>query len=63
MASTDGRVDSRVANYAGFFEKDAHNESEAHQENRMENYTDVINGEIEILTIQVPHRQCHAQQG
>lgn len=44
MPSTDGRVDSRVANYVGFFDKDAHKDSKVHQDNRIENYTDVING-------------------
>ncbi|KAG8898898.1 Delta(24)-sterol C-methyltransferase [Tulasnella sp. 403] len=40
----DGRVKSRVANYVGFFEKDSSKDSKAHQDNRLENYTDVING-------------------
>ncbi|KAG8843146.1 Delta(24)-sterol C-methyltransferase [Tulasnella sp. 330] len=43
-AQADGRVESRVANYAGFFEKDSSKDSQAHMDNRLENYTDVING-------------------
>ncbi|KAG8990909.1 Delta(24)-sterol C-methyltransferase [Tulasnella sp. JGI-2019a] len=42
--SKDGRVESRVANYAGFFEKDYSKDSKVQQENRLENYADVING-------------------
>ncbi|KAG8989136.1 Delta(24)-sterol C-methyltransferase [Tulasnella sp. JGI-2019a] len=40
----DGRIESRVANYAGFFEKDYSKDSKVQQENRLENYADVING-------------------
>ncbi|KAG8963360.1 Delta(24)-sterol C-methyltransferase [Tulasnella sp. 419] len=43
-ALKDGRDTSRVANYVGFFDKDSAKDSRAHQENRLENYVDVING-------------------
>lgn len=42
--TSDGRVKDRVANYVDFFDKDSSKDSKAHQENRLENYTDVING-------------------
>jgi sterol 24-C-methyltransferase len=42
----DGRVKERVSNYTGFWEKDSANDSEAQKANRLENYTDVINGEL-----------------
>lgn len=41
----DGRVKSRVNNYTGFFDKDAKgSEADAAKDNRLENYTDVVNG-------------------
>ena len=44
--TSDGRVNSRVANYVGFFEKDSKNDTRAHQENRLDSYTDVVNGRL-----------------
>lgn len=44
VQNADGRVNSRVANYVGFFDKDSSKDGQAHQENRLENYTDVVNG-------------------
>ncbi|KAG8947520.1 Delta(24)-sterol C-methyltransferase [Tulasnella sp. 424] len=44
VPSADGRVNSRVAKYVGFFEKDSTKDGQAHQENRLENYTEVVNG-------------------
>ncbi|KAG8947521.1 Delta(24)-sterol C-methyltransferase [Tulasnella sp. 424] len=44
VQSADGRVNSRVANYVGFFEKDSSKDGQAHQENRLENYIEVVNG-------------------
>lgn len=41
---SDGRVNSRIANYTAFFEADSKNDSEEHKKNRLENYTDVVNG-------------------
>jgi len=43
---SDGRVKSRVANYAGFFDKESAKETEAHKDNRLANYTDVVNGSL-----------------
>jgi sterol 24-C-methyltransferase len=41
----DGRVNARISNYVGFFEKDANsNGADTAKENRLENYTDVVNG-------------------
>ncbi|KAF8306033.1 delta-sterol C-methyltransferase [Clavulina sp. PMI_390] len=40
----DGRVNERVANYVGFFDKDSSKDTEEHRKNRLENYTDVVNG-------------------
>jgi sterol 24-C-methyltransferase len=48
MASTpnDGRVGSRIENYAGFWQKDISKEVKADSDVRVENYTDVVNGTI-----------------
>lgn len=40
----DGRINSRIANYTAFFETDSKDDSEEHKKNRLENYTDVVNG-------------------
>ena len=42
--SADGRVNSRIANYTGFWEKDSAKDTDVQKSNRLENYTDVING-------------------
>ncbi|EJD54091.1 hypothetical protein AURDEDRAFT_110716 [Auricularia subglabra TFB-10046 SS5] len=42
-ANADGRVNSRIANYTSFFE-DSHKDGKEHTDNRLANYTDVING-------------------
>ncbi|KAI0058426.1 hypothetical protein BV25DRAFT_1919313 [Artomyces pyxidatus] len=47
MASTqlaDGRVSDRIENYAGFWKKDTNKEGEADTANRVDNYTEVVNG-------------------
>ncbi|CCO29390.1 hypothetical protein BN14_03402 [Rhizoctonia solani AG-1 IB] len=48
MANTevldDGRVKSRVANYTAFWDNDSAKDGDAHKDNRLENYKDVING-------------------
>ncbi|KAF8708201.1 DEAD protein, partial [Rhizoctonia solani] len=48
MATTetldDGRVKSRVANYTAFWDNDSAKDGDAHKDNRLENYKDVING-------------------
>ena len=42
----DGRVKSRVANYTAFWDKDAARDGNVQKDNRVENYTDVINGTL-----------------
>ncbi|THH14408.1 hypothetical protein EW146_g5919 [Bondarzewia mesenterica] len=42
--SRDGRVGQRIENYTAFWQKDANKEAAVDTENRVENYTDVING-------------------
>jgi sterol 24-C-methyltransferase len=42
----DGRVESRVDNYTKFWKKDLSNEQEADNANRLDNYTEVVNGEL-----------------
>jgi sterol 24-C-methyltransferase len=42
----DGRVGSRIENYAGFWQKDIKKEAQADSDVRVENYTDVVNGTI-----------------
>jgi sterol 24-C-methyltransferase len=47
MASThyaDGRQENRVENYTKFWQKDLGKEGEADNKNRVESYTDVVNG-------------------
>ena len=46
----DGRVKQRVENYTGFWQKDMNNEAKVDTDNRVENYTDVINGMCPIFT-------------
>ena len=45
-AHADGRVGRRIENYAGFWQKDLSQEDGQDTENRLANYTDVINGEF-----------------
>jgi hypothetical protein len=40
----DGRVGSRIENYTGFWDKDTSKESEGSNANRLDSYTDVVNG-------------------
>jgi sterol 24-C-methyltransferase len=41
---TDGRQEARVENYTKFWQKDFGKEGEADNQNRVESYTDVVNG-------------------
>jgi len=41
---TDGRQEARVENYTKFWQKDLGKEGEADNQNRVESYTDVVNG-------------------
>lgn len=40
----DGRVGSRIENYSDFWHKDIRKEGQVESDNRLENYTDVVNG-------------------
>lgn len=40
----DGRQNSRIENYTAFWEKDSKNDGDSQKANRVDNYTDVING-------------------
>jgi len=42
QSSGDARVQNRIENYTGFWEKDVHNDGTT--ENRIDNYTEVVNG-------------------
>jgi sterol 24-C-methyltransferase len=49
MSSTkldDGRVDSRFENYSGFWQKDLTKEAQVDSDNRIDNYTDIVNGAL-----------------
>ena len=53
-AHADGRVGRRIENYAGFWQKDLSKEAGQDTENRLANYTDVINGEC-FVSCRVVH--------
>jgi sterol 24-C-methyltransferase len=40
----DGRQEKRVDGYTKFWQKDASNEAEVDTSNRLDSYTDVVNG-------------------
>ncbi|KAF9530229.1 delta-sterol C-methyltransferase [Crepidotus variabilis] len=40
----DGRIVDRMENYTKFWQKDIHNEQDVDNENRLNSYTDVVNG-------------------
>ena len=42
----DGRVGSRIENYAGFWQKDINKEAQVDSDVRVDNYTEVVNGTI-----------------
>jgi len=42
--STDGRVQNRIENYTGFWQKDLKKEQGVDNETRVDNYTEVVNG-------------------
>lgn len=56
-AHADGRVGRRIENYAGFWQKDLSKEAGQDTENRLANYTDVINGECFVLC-RLPAPSC-----
>ncbi len=43
-SATDGRSEGRMQKYADFWDSDMKKEEKSHTENRLENYTEVING-------------------
>ena len=45
----DGRVGSRIENYSDFWQKDIRKEGQVESDNRLENYTDVVNGVLLIF--------------
>jgi sterol 24-C-methyltransferase len=49
VATSDGRVQNRIENYTGFWQKDTGKEQEADNVNRVDNYTEVVNGELLLL--------------
>jgi hypothetical protein len=53
----DGRVGSRIENYAGFWQKDTSKEAQVDSDTRVENYTEVVNGAVSLNTLHpVGHR-------
>lgn len=44
MPSADARSESRVSNYTKFWKKDSAQDGDADRENRLEQYTDLVNG-------------------
>lgn len=47
-AMKDGRVESRTANYAAFWQKDSADDKDVDRDNRLDQYTDVVNGTFGI---------------
>jgi sterol 24-C-methyltransferase len=45
----DGRVGSRIENYSDFWQKDTAKEAQVDSDNRLENYTDVVNGVLFVF--------------
>jgi len=39
-----GRINGRIQNYTAFFEENSANDTKEHKENRLQNYTEVVNG-------------------
>lgn len=46
----DGRVENRVENYTKFWKKDLQQEGTSDNENRLDSYTEVVNGTAYFLT-------------
>lgn len=44
MPSADARSESRVSNYTKFWKKDSAHDGESDRENRLSQYTDLVNG-------------------
>ena len=47
--SPDGRVQSRVENYAKFWDKDSAQDGQAQMDNRLDQYTEVVNGASSVV--------------
>ena len=51
--TSDGRVQNRIENYTGFWQKDAGKEHENDNVNRVDNYTEVVNGKYLLFVSNV----------
>lgn len=51
----DGRERSRISNYNAFWQKDLLKEASVDTENRLDNYTDVVNGMCSRALRTVPY--------
>lgn len=49
----DGRQRDRIANYTKFWNKDIATEDATNTENRLDSYTDVVNGMVSPLALPV----------
>lgn len=54
----EGRIGARIENYTKFWSKDLAQEKEVHTDNRVEGYTDVVNG----VHIDFPERPIHSNK-
>lgn len=45
MPSVDARSEARVSNYTKFWKKDSAQDGEVDKSNRLDQYTDLVNGE------------------
>jgi hypothetical protein len=56
----DGRVDSRFENYSRFWEKVLTKEAQVDLDNRIENYTDIVNGACSLTIRMCWHWPTHS---
>ena len=49
VARADGRQDDRVQNYTKFWQQDTKDETEVENANRLNSYTEVVNGTTCLL--------------
>jgi sterol 24-C-methyltransferase len=59
VALSDGRVQNRIENYNQFWQKDLNQEDESGNKNRLEQYTEVVNGTSS--TFALSSRQWHPE--
>jgi hypothetical protein len=50
VAQADGRVDERIGNYTRFWQSDLKHETNVEVENRLDDYTNVVNGMQIVLS-------------